>query len=90
MAVSGAANKTPINPQIIPQKINDKIMVIGCKPKLSPKILGSTILPIIWWTMVGKTIINITKVGSVYCKNAIGNGSRTAITDAITGIKLSI
>ena len=38
IAVIGAANKTPIIPQIIPQKIKDKIMVIGCKPKVSPKI----------------------------------------------------
>ena len=43
----GAANKTPIKPQIIPQKIKDNITVIGCKPKAFPKILGSKILPII-------------------------------------------
>ena len=40
--------------------------------------------------IVGKTIIKITKVGSLYCKKAIGNGSKTAITDPITGIKFRI
>ena len=47
IAVIGAANKTPIIPQIIPQKINDRITVIGCKPNALPNILGSKILPII-------------------------------------------
>ncbi len=47
IAVKGAARRTPIKPQIIPQKIKDKIIVIGCKPKLSPNILGSTKFPTI-------------------------------------------
>ena len=46
IAVRGAASKTPIIPHIMPQKIKDKIIVIGCNPKASPKIFGSTILPI--------------------------------------------
>ena len=37
----------PIIPHIIPQKIKDRMIVIGCNPKASPKILGSTTLPII-------------------------------------------
>ena len=32
IAVIGAAKRTPIIPHIMPQKINDKIIVIGCKP----------------------------------------------------------
>ena len=60
IAVSGAANKTPIMPHIIPQKIKDNIIVIGCNPKASPKILGSTTLPIIWWIIAGRNIINKT------------------------------
>ena len=56
MAVKGAASNTPIKPQIIPQNIKDKIMVIGCRPKLSPNIFGSRKLPTTWWTIVGKRI----------------------------------
>ena len=63
IAVKGAARRTPINPQIIPQKIKDKIIVIGCNPKLSPNILGSTKFPTIWWIIVGNIIINATSVG---------------------------
>ena len=60
IAVKGAASKTPIMPQIIPQKIKDRITVIGCKPSASPIILGSKILPIRVWTIVGSKIIKIT------------------------------
>ena len=35
-------------------------------------------------------IINITNVGSLYCKKAIGKGSKTAITEPITGIKFKM
>ena len=90
IAVRGAAKRTPINPQIIPQKIKDKIIVIGCNPKLSPKILGSTKFPTIWCIIVGKTIISTTRVGSLYWRKAIGSGSKTAITDPITGIKFKM
>ena len=40
--------------------------------------------------IVGKTIIRITSVGSLYCKKAIGSGNKTAITEPITGIKFKI
>ena len=90
IAVKGAARRTPIKPQIIPQKNKDKIIVIGCNPKLSPNILGSTKFPTIWWIIVGKIIINTTSVGSLYWRKAIGNGSKTAITEPITGIKFKI
>ena len=90
IAVKGAARRTPIKPQIIPQKIKDKIIVIGCNPKLSPNILGSTKFPTIWWIIVGKIIINTTSVGSLYWRKAIGSGSKTAITEPITGIKFKI
>ena len=53
IAVIGAAKKTPIIPQIIPQNIKDRIIVMGCKPKASPKIFVSIILPIIICTMPG-------------------------------------
>ena len=90
IAVNGAASNTPIKPQIIPQNINDKIIVIGWRPKLSPKTFGSIKLPTIWCTIVGNIIIKITSVGSLYCKKAIGKGRRTAMTDPITGIKFKI
>ena len=90
IAVSGAAKRTPIIPHIIPQKINDKIIVIGCNPKASPKIFGSMIFPIIWWIIAGKNIINSTEDKSVYCKIAIGIGNKTAMIEPTTGIKLSI
>ena len=90
IAVIGAANNTPIMPHIIPQKISDKIIVIGCRPKASPNIFGSNMLPIIIWTTEGnKIIINIC-VNSGNCKTAIGSGRSTAITDPITGIKFKI
>ena len=57
IAVIGAANKTPIIPHIIPQKISDSIIVIGWRPNVSPKSLGSKILPIIIWTIEGNTKI---------------------------------
>ena len=59
IAVIGAANNTPIIPQIIPQKIKDKITVIGWSPKTAPKILGSKIFPIMIWTKVGNKMIKI-------------------------------
>ncbi len=90
IAVRGAAKRTPIMPQIIPQKIKDKIIVIGWRPKASPNIFGSTIFPIIWWIIAGKNIIKSTEDKSVYCKIAIGIGSKTAMIEPTTGIKLSI
>ena len=90
IAVKGAASKTPIMPQIIPQKIRDKIIVIGCKPKASPNIFGSIIFPITWWKKAGKRIISKTDDRSVYWSTAIGIGSNTAITEPITGIKFKI
>ena len=75
IAVRGAASKTPIIPHIIPQKIKDKIIVIGCNPNASPKILGSTIFPIIWWIIAGRNIINRTEDKSGNCKIAIGIGN---------------
>ena len=47
IAVSGVAKRTPNYSHIIPQKINDKIIVIGCNPKASPKIFSSMTFPII-------------------------------------------
>ena len=35
-------------------------------------------------------MIKTTSEGSLYCKNAIGKGNKTAITDPITGIKFRI
>jgi len=87
IAVIGAANKTPIIPHIIPQNINDNIIVIGWRPNVSPKILGSTILPITIWTIAGSIITNTTNEVSVNCRKAIGNGINTAITEPKIGIK---
>ena len=69
---------------------NDKIIVIGCNPKASPKIFGSMTFPIIWWIIAGKNIIKSTEDKSVYCKIAIGIGNKTAMIEPTTGIKLSI
>ena len=90
IAVRGAASRTPIIPHIIPQKIKDRMIVIGCNPKASPKILGSTTLPIIWWIIAGRNIINKTEDKSGYCKIAIGIGNNTAIMEPTTGIKFNI
>ena len=90
IAVRGAASKTPIIPHIIPQKIKDKIIVIGCNPNASPKIFGSTTLPMIWWIMAGRNIIKRTEDKSGNCKIAIGIGNSTAIIEPTTGIKFNI
>ena len=90
IAVRGAASKTPIITHIIPQKIKDKIIVIWCNPKASPKIFGSTKLPIIWLIIAGRNIINKTEDKSGYCKIAIGIGNSTAIMEPTTGIKFKI
>ena len=45
--------------------------------------------PMIWWKKAGKKIINITEDKSEYWSTAIGIGSKTAIIDPTTGIKLS-
>ena len=90
IAVKGAASKTPIIPQIIPQKIKDNITVIGWRPNVSPKILGSIILPIIIWTIAGNKIIKAKRVGSWNWRKATGIGIKTAITDPKTGIKFNI
>ena len=66
------------------------MIVIGCKPKASPKILGSTTLPMIWWIIAGRNIINKTEDKSGYCKIAIGIGKSTAIIEPTTGIKFKI
>ena len=40
--------------------------------------------------IVGRMITKINKVGSLYCKNAMGRGSNTAIIEPITGIKFKM
>ena len=63
---------------------------MGCNPKASPKIFGSTTLPIIWWIIAGRIIINTIEDKSEYCRIAIGIGKRTAIIEPTTGIKFKI
>ena len=66
IAVIGAANKTPIMPHNIPQKIKDKIIVTGCSFKAEPISLGSIKSPIITLNIVGINIISIIGNGLVY------------------------
>ena len=64
IAVIGAANNTPIIPQIIPQKISAKIIVTGCKLSAEPMSFGSIKSPTITFVIVGIKIIKTIERGS--------------------------
>ena len=86
MAIMGTLSNIPVMPQMLPQKLRDKMMISGLKLTLFPISLGSSKLPIINWIAPTKSSTHTPGSNSPYCRQLKMLGKTVAINDPMVGM----